>query len=205
MPAPNPPGFLRPTTTPTPDDLFDIWLPELTGAELKILLYIIRRTFGFKKDSDAISLAQICGGITTRDGRVLDRGTGVCRTTAYKALQKLEGRGLIHVERRQTIQGDSATNVYRLRFRGFEGGSEGVDESDDGGSPKMHLPVDEKDTHGGCEIHLPVGEKYTPQQTESQETEIQQTGEQSPPPARADDAEVVEAVEVAAQASSQSR
>jgi hypothetical protein len=43
-------GFLRPTTTPTPDEIFDVWLSELTGSELKVLLYIVRRTFGFKDE-----------------------------------------------------------------------------------------------------------------------------------------------------------
>jgi hypothetical protein len=48
------PGFRRPTTTPVPDELFDEWLAVLSGAELKCLLYIVRRTLGFKKDADAI-------------------------------------------------------------------------------------------------------------------------------------------------------
>lgn len=52
-------GFVFPTTTPVPDQLFDELLPRLSGAELKVLMYIIRRTFGFKKQSDDISLAQL--------------------------------------------------------------------------------------------------------------------------------------------------
>ena len=51
------PGFVFPTTTPVPDQLFDELLHRLSGAELKVLLYIVRRTFGFKKQSDDISLA----------------------------------------------------------------------------------------------------------------------------------------------------
>ena len=62
-PYPDWPGFDAPRYTPVPDDLFDLWLPHLSGAEVKVLLYICRRTFGFKKDADAISLAQITGGI----------------------------------------------------------------------------------------------------------------------------------------------
>ena len=42
-------GFVCPTTTPVPDQLFDELLHRLSGAELKVLLYIVRRTFGFKK------------------------------------------------------------------------------------------------------------------------------------------------------------
>ena len=36
--------------------LFDELLPYLSEAELKVLLYIVRRTFGFKKEADAISV-----------------------------------------------------------------------------------------------------------------------------------------------------
>lgn len=69
-------GFSHPNYTPVPDDVFDLIAPQLTEAELRVLLYIVRRTFGFKKDSDAISLNQMIHGIKTRGGRVLDQGTG---------------------------------------------------------------------------------------------------------------------------------
>jgi hypothetical protein len=58
-------GFRSPTTTPIPDEVFDELMADLTGAELKVLLYICRRTFGFKKESDTISLHQIAEGIVT--------------------------------------------------------------------------------------------------------------------------------------------
>ena len=79
-----------PNSTPVPDTLFDELLAELSGAELKIVLYIIRRTFGFKRQSDKISLNQLINGITTRDGRVLDRGTGLARDSVAKAVRSLE-------------------------------------------------------------------------------------------------------------------
>jgi len=34
------PGFLHPTTTPVPDDVFDELMPRLTEGELKVLLQI---------------------------------------------------------------------------------------------------------------------------------------------------------------------
>ena len=43
-------GFDSPNYTQVPDILFDERMAHLSGAELKVLLYIIRRTFGFKKD-----------------------------------------------------------------------------------------------------------------------------------------------------------
>ena len=110
-------GFPRPNTTPTPDDLFDLFLPVLTHAELKVLLYIVRRTYGFKKSSDRISLKQICKGIITKSGKRLDSGTGLSRQGAITAVKSLEKRGLIVVERVKTEDGYNKVNVYRLRFR----------------------------------------------------------------------------------------
>ena len=111
-------GFCRPNTTPTPDELFDVFLTELTHAELKILLYIIRRTFGFKKDVDSISLNQISNGIVTKAGKQLDRGAGVDRRTAMRVVKQLENKGLITVVRRRTADGFNKVNNYQLRFRG---------------------------------------------------------------------------------------
>ena len=82
-------GFLSPRYTQVPDELFDELMAYLSGAELKVLLYIIRRTFGFKKDSDNISLSQICHGIKTREGEVLDKGTGLSLSTVQIALKGL--------------------------------------------------------------------------------------------------------------------
>lgn len=62
----------------------------MSGAELKALLYILRRPLGFKKEADRISLSQICGGIVTHEGQRLDRGTGLARSTAITAIHSLE-------------------------------------------------------------------------------------------------------------------
>src|SRR5947209_18974009 len=83
-------GYASPNYTPVPDQLFDEHLCFLSGAELKVLLYIIRRTFGFKKDSDTISLSQMLGGIERRDGTVLDRGVGLSKKTLLQALRDLQ-------------------------------------------------------------------------------------------------------------------
>jgi hypothetical protein len=73
------PGFQFPNTTQIPNEVFDTLMSHLSGGELKVLLYICRRTFGFRKDSDSISLTQIAHGITTKAGRVLDQGTGLSK------------------------------------------------------------------------------------------------------------------------------
>jgi hypothetical protein len=93
-------GFENPNTTPVPDVLFDRLLAKLGEAELKALLYIIRRTFGFKKDRDPVSFSQFLRSITTKDGEVQDEGCGIRdRTTLSKALQALEQKGIIESEK----------------------------------------------------------------------------------------------------------
>lgn len=107
-------GFTKPTTTQAPDALFDYWLTRLTGSELRVLLYTIRRTFGFGKDSDAISLNQFLKGITTQDGRVLDEGTGISRPALLAAIKKLEAKGLIIKTRQSSPVTGDQVNIYRL-------------------------------------------------------------------------------------------
>ena len=77
-------GFQSPSTTQVPDELFDKLLTVLSHSELKVLLCIIQRTFGFKKDSDNISLNQMLHGITTKDGRIPDQGQGYPSLASYR-------------------------------------------------------------------------------------------------------------------------
>ena len=98
------PGFRSPTTTPVPDELFDHLLHTLSGAELKVTMYIVRRTFGFKKDQDDISLSQMIGGIVTKEGKVLDHGTGLSKDSVTKAVKTLAEKGVITRNRRQSAQ-----------------------------------------------------------------------------------------------------
>jgi phage replication O-like protein O len=124
------PGFQFPNTTQIPNEVFDSLMPHLSGGELKVLLYICRRTFGFRKDSDRISLTQIAHGITTKAGRVLDQGTGLSKRQVQRALRVLENRKVILVERKIDETGLHEINTYRLNVR-----------SDDMLSPPVETPV----------------------------------------------------------------
>jgi DNA-binding transcriptional ArsR family regulator len=88
----------------------------LSGAELKVLLYVCRRTFGFKRDYDAISLVQISGGIKTRDGRVLDMGTGLSKRHVQRAIKRLEELHAVRVIRKLDDDGVNEVNIYTLNF-----------------------------------------------------------------------------------------
>jgi hypothetical protein len=108
-------GFDSPNTTAIPDQFLDWVMQDLSLNELRIMLYIMRRTFGFKKQRDAIALQQFVDGIVTRQGKRLDRGCGVRgRGHLMEALRALEEKGYIISE----PQPEGLPTVYRLRLRG---------------------------------------------------------------------------------------
>lgn len=114
-------GFSSPNYTQVPDEVFDQLLPVLKEAEIKVLLYIIRRTFGFKKTSDDISFNQFLKGITTKDGRQLDQGCGVkSSSTLNAALKSLESKRIIVSRKLVDHKGSMKTTTYFLRFRDQE-------------------------------------------------------------------------------------
>lgn len=86
------------------------WWHKLTGSEQKVLDYILRHTWGYKKDADAISLTQFETGIYSRkEHKWIDRGTGLSRHTVIKALGGLSKKGFINEEKK-----DGKTTVYKL-------------------------------------------------------------------------------------------
>ncbi len=109
-------GFTKPTYTQTPNEVFDILLDMLNGSELKVLLYIIRRTFGFKKESDDISLNQIVNGIKKKDGSIQDYGTGISKLSARNAVKRLIEKNVILKIRRKDVSGKDKSPNYSLNI-----------------------------------------------------------------------------------------
>jgi hypothetical protein len=181
-------GFYPPRYTPVPDQLFDELLADLSGAELKVLLYIIRRTFGFKKDRDRIALSQMVGGIITRDGRVLDRGTGLHKGTVITALRGLREKGIILSQRNSSPERGNEETTFALKI------AEGVQtklaespalvgKSDQGSIPsdgarqtsfQARTPV-ARSGQGGSERPARLAGGSDTQETVSQETDGQET------------------------------
>lgn len=98
-----------------PDVLLDRVMTNLTGAEFKVLAYIVRRTIPFKRGSDTISLEQICGGIMDREGAAIDAGTGLSKKTAIAALKGLQDKGVIIADKRGGK--DNLPTALSLRFK----------------------------------------------------------------------------------------
>jgi hypothetical protein len=110
-------GFSAPVYTQVPDAVFDELLPVLSGAELKVLLYVIRRTFGFKKAADDISINQIMHGITTREGEILDRGTGLSKDAVTRATRRLVEVGVLIARRNRSRERGNEATTYALHLR----------------------------------------------------------------------------------------
>lgn len=85
----------KPNFTQIPNILLDDLMHDLTGGELRCLLYICRRTYGFHRDSDSISYSQFEKGIVNKDGKKVDNGCGISHETISVSLTGLVDRGLI--------------------------------------------------------------------------------------------------------------
>lgn len=75
-----------PNFTMTPNELFDHWLPHLGLGEIRVLLVVIRKTFGWHKPRDNISISQ------------LEKFTGLSRANVIISIKKLIEKGLIEKE-----------------------------------------------------------------------------------------------------------
>lgn len=99
--------------TGLPNAMLDWVIPSLPEAEMRVLLYIARRTYGFGKDQDTISINQFVKGMRRRNGDPLDAGAGLARLSVQRGIKGLESRGLIAVER--PMHGaEHETSIYRI-------------------------------------------------------------------------------------------
>jgi hypothetical protein len=79
---------LIPNSFQTPNYYADEAMCLLNGAELKVLLYTVRQTYGFRKDSERITLTEYCEGKVVGGERVT-HGTGLSRGAVINALDML--------------------------------------------------------------------------------------------------------------------
>jgi len=185
--------FKVPSHTQVPNEIFDELMHDLSGAEFKVLCYIARRTYGFHIIEDSISLKQICDGILTRDGRRLDHGTGLARSTAVLAIRGLVSQGLVlAVRSRETSTRPGAGERFEVnRYRiVVEEGDRGREDSTEDGPKTGPRPVRKSDyastaikPGGGPEIE-PVQKKVSTK--ESSESSSSSRAEDGGPPDRAE-------------------
>lgn len=94
--------IFEPTYTQIPNIVFDYWMEKLSPAEFKVLLCICRKTFGWHKAKDKISL------------RMLEKLTGLSKKGITKNISALLEYGLIHKISSVTEDGDPSANEYEV-------------------------------------------------------------------------------------------
>ena len=159
------PGFRSPKYTQVPDEVFDDLLPDLNKSELKVLLYIIRRTFGFKKENDNISTHQIMNGIKTKDGKQLDKGTGLSNRAVINAVRSLEEKNIIIAHRRVDKEKGNLPTTYSLNIlTPYEENTQGGGiKSSQGVVNKVHTQetvLQETDNNVNVVLQIPKKKKY---------------------------------------------
>lgn len=92
-------GFAIPEHTQTPNSFFDVTLPQIKSiGELKVLLAVMRQTFGWRKFTDTISMSQLV------------KITGLTRQGVANGLKLALAHGYIE----RTPHGQSFTYGLRL-------------------------------------------------------------------------------------------
>lgn len=86
-------------TTQVPNQVLDVFLPTLTGAEFKILMIIIRQTHGWRKERDRMNYSQ------------LTQKSGLSRRVIADVIQSLIDKKLITV----TDYNKAVLNTPKLR------------------------------------------------------------------------------------------
>ena len=157
------PGFSSPRYTQIPDIVFDELQHRLSGSEYKVLMYILRRTFGFKKDADSISYTQMLNGIVRRDGARIDYGAGIkSPTTLTQAIKRLEELGVITAVRNSSQEKGLETTTYQPNM--------GMDTP----VQKLNTPTPKNVVGATTKNGVPLLQKVEQQETVKQETEKQQ-------------------------------
>jgi DnaD/phage-associated family protein len=89
-------AFQSPNYTQTPNDLFDELLPEMGLAELKVVMCIVRHTFGYHRDEVKLSI------------RAIARFTGLTANSVMEGARQAEDHGLI-----ERYQDGNKTTLWR--------------------------------------------------------------------------------------------
>ena len=135
-----------------PVNFMDFYLRGLSKAEMLVIFYIIRRTFGFDKRRDAISYSQFLNGICTKEGRWLDYGTGLSRKSLVSALDSLVKKRVIRRYSRLTADSGRAASVYELNLDYILSSRPAPPSAERGQEvDKEHLTGTDRDATGPCQ------------------------------------------------------
>jgi phage replication O-like protein O len=131
--------------TATPNVVFDEWMSELGDTEFKVICAILRKTLGFHKDQDAISLS------------MLEEITGNSHRAIEEAVVSLEEKGLITIERTP-----GKSNIYRLVMHEMDELFEGEEQQPGSKGNTLNDPP-------GYQMPYQLGQKVATQKKQEKE------------------------------------
>ena len=99
------------------DLLWGKYACNLTGAELKALLFIMSRTLGFNKLKEIIHINSFRDGILDDEGQIIQHGPGMSSATTHRALKGLLDKELIVKHKRHAKHnGNNLSSVLQLNI-----------------------------------------------------------------------------------------
>ena len=78
-----------------PTVILSRYMARLSGAELKVLMYIWRRTESPDRKLFKLTIRQICDGLVGADGTVLDRGTNLSKNSVTSVIKRFRELGVL--------------------------------------------------------------------------------------------------------------
>lgn len=141
-----------------------------TIGEMKVILYILRHTWGFQDESKKITVDEFVNGRKLKDRSRMDTGTGLSKSTVVDGLKRAEAHGFISVEV-DDYDGGRIKKIYSLR--GIDSIPQETPKSDPRGIES--IPRSEKETlerNLEKETSLPEAGTISDSDIENSESEI---------------------------------
>lgn len=91
------------------NDFLDKYMCELTGAQVKVFLAIARKTIGWHKETDSVSISQLM------------KMTGISRQGVVDTISALSDKGIIIIDRSTSRK---ASNRYTINYENMSDGSQ---------------------------------------------------------------------------------
>lgn len=136
-----------------PHQLVDVLHLFSSLAELKIVLYILRHTWGFQDDSKRITLDEFEHGRKCADGTRMDKGIGMTKPSIINGIKRAVKHGFVFID------SDVSGNSYSLTYQGLKSLTPPVKKFNPSGK-KVLPPDDPKAT--------PVDDSAPPKETKKE-------------------------------------
>ncbi len=108
-------GFAPPVEnwSKLPHEFIDALSLIETIGEMKVILYVLRHTWGYHDEEKKITLDEFCNGRKRRDGTRLDNGTGLSKPTVIDGIERAVKHGFLEVDTDERDKG-RVKKFYRL-------------------------------------------------------------------------------------------